>query len=318
MSIIGADLSQWNAASNFATAKTNGLKFVILRAGSGLTYVDAKFESSYKNAKAAGVPVGAYWYLYAMNIAQAEKEADLFIARLKGKTFEYPVWLDFEDPTQNKLSRTVKTQMALAFMNKVEKAGYFVGLYSMGSWLRNSFDRNLKYGGKCIADYDEWTAHWTHNPSKKGSTVPSWAGIWQYTDVGSFTGLGKAGGSGLDLNVSYKDYPSIMKTSGLNGFAKTKPPVTETIPPITELPDVISKGRKYVTYNNSVDKVQAERLHSQLGLIPVDLNNQNDLSESDYVVHVGGGTNKYPDIILKGGDRLGTDEKVTRFIESNK
>ena len=121
--MIGVDLSQWNSTSDFKKAKANGLKFVILRAGSGVTYIDSKFESAYRNANAAGVPVGAYWYLYAMNVAQAEKEADLFLARLKGKTFEYPVWLDFEDKTQNILSKTVKTQMALAFMNKVEKAG---------------------------------------------------------------------------------------------------------------------------------------------------------------------------------------------------
>ena len=190
--------------------------------------------------------------------------------------------------------------MALAFMTKVEKAGYYVGLYSMGSWLRNSFDRNLKYNGKCIADYDEWTAHWTHNPNKKGSTVPSWAGIWQYTDVGSFTGLGKAGGSGLDLNVSYKDYPGIMKSVGLNGFAKDKP----VAPAVEEKSvQVIPNTDKYVTYNNTVDKSSAERLHAQLGLIPVDLNNTNNLTESDYIVHVGGGVNKYPDIILANWDR---------------
>ena len=315
MSIIGVDLSQWNSASNFATAKANGLKFAILRAGSGVTYIDSKFESGYKNAKAAGVPVGAYWYLYAMNMAQVEREADLFLARLKGKIFEYPVWLDFEDKTQNVLSKTVKTQMAIAFMIKLEQAGLYTGLYTMGSWFERDFDFNLSYKGKTLKDFDKWVAHWTYSTSKKSKYVDSVTGIWQYTDVGNFTGLGKAGSNGLDLNVSYKDYPGIIKRIGLNGFAKDKP----VTPPAEEKPvQVIPNTNKYVTYNNTADMSSALRLHTLLGLKMIDLNAPNDLKESDYVVHVGGGINKYPDIVLKGGNRMDTDTKVTRFIESNK
>ena len=308
---IGVDLSAWNSGSDFVKAKKEGLSFVILKAGSGFTYTDPKFEATYKAVKSAGIPVGAYWYLYAMNVVQAEREADLFLQRLKGKTFEYPVWLDFEDSTQAKLSSTLKAQMALAFMTKIEKAGYYTGLYSMGSWLRNTFDKNVKVGGRTIASFDEWTAHWTYDKNKKGSTVPAAAGIWQYSDKGSFTGIGKAG-TGLDLNVAYKDYPSIMNKNGLNGFSKQ--PAPEVKPPT----NIIPVGRKYVTYNNSVDKVQAERLHSHLGFIPVDLNSPNDLQESDYIVHVGDGGSKCADLVIKGGNRLDTDGKVTNYINSNK
>ena len=316
--MIGVDLSQWNSTSDFKKAKANGLKFAILRAGSGVTYIDSKFESSYKNAKAAGLPVGAYWYLYAMNIAQAEREADLFIARCKGKTFEYPVWLDFEDKTQNVLSKTVKTQMAIAFMVKLEQAGYFTGLYTMGSWFARDFNFDYRYKNKTLRDFDKWVAHWTYSTSNKSKYVDSVTGIWQYSDQGKFPGVGNAGGNALDFNVAFKDYPAIMKKVGLNGFAKTKP-VDPVTPPVEEKPvQVIPNTDKYVTYNNTADMSSALRLHTLLGLKMVDLNSPNDLKESDFVVHVGGGISKYPDIVLKGGDRMDTDTKVTRFIESNK
>ncbi len=61
---------------------------------------------------------------------------------------------------------------------------------------------------------------------------------------------------------------------------------------------MIPDGRKYVIYNNSVDKVQAEKHHEHLGFIPVDINSPNNLKENYCIVHVGGGANKYPDLLI--------------------
>lgn len=78
------------------------------------------------------------------------------------------------------------------------------------------------------------------------------------------------------------------------------------------------KGRVFVTYNNSVDKVQAERMQVQLGYYPVDLNSPNDLVDVDYIIHIGGGTSHSADITLAGKDRVETEEKVTEFIKKQK
>lgn len=86
---IGVDLSQWNSKSNIAQAKKAGLGFVIARAGSGVTTLDSKFNDVYNQCKAAGMNVGAYWYLYALNVQQAINEANIFISRLKGKSFVF-------------------------------------------------------------------------------------------------------------------------------------------------------------------------------------------------------------------------------------
>ena len=63
----GIDVSVHNGNIDFQKVKAAGYDFVILRAGYGreITQKDSTFEKNYKNAKAAGLQVGAYWYSYA-------------------------------------------------------------------------------------------------------------------------------------------------------------------------------------------------------------------------------------------------------------
>nr|WP_243662169.1 GH25 family lysozyme [Miniphocaeibacter halophilus] len=45
--------------------------------------LDSKFNDVYSQCKAIGMPVRAYWYLYALNVQQARNEANIFVSRLK-------------------------------------------------------------------------------------------------------------------------------------------------------------------------------------------------------------------------------------------
>ncbi len=128
----GADLSKFNRNVNMKLAKQNGMDFVILKAGSGYSGEDPKFQQNYRNAKAAGLNVGAYWYSYAVNVEEAKEEAVRYLKILGKKQFEYPVYLDFEDPSQRRIPTKTKTDMAIAFMSILEKNGYYTGLYSSG------------------------------------------------------------------------------------------------------------------------------------------------------------------------------------------
>ncbi|MDU5970878.1 MAG: cell wall-binding repeat-containing protein, partial [Finegoldia magna] len=150
----GADLSKFNRYVDMRLAKKNGMDFVILKAGSGYSGEDPKFQQNYNNAKAAGLNVGAYWYSYAVNVEEAKEEAVRYLKILGKKQFEYPVYLDFEDPSQRKIPKETKTDMAIAFMSILEKNGFYTGLYSSGSWINNQFERER------LKDYDIWIAHW--------------------------------------------------------------------------------------------------------------------------------------------------------------
>ena len=135
----GIDVSTWQGKIDWTQVKGAGIHYAILRSSFGSpdpSQVDNQFENNYKGAKAAGIPVGAYHYGYAVSEAEARQEAKFFLDTIKGKQFEYPVYYDVEDNgTMGTLFRQALTNVIKAFCSEVEKAGYYVGVYVSLSWL---------------------------------------------------------------------------------------------------------------------------------------------------------------------------------------
>lgn len=187
-------------------------EFVIIKAGQR-NFTDPLFESHYKGAKAEGIPCGAYWYLDALTVDDAKKEADAFIQRLSGKQFEYPVFLDLENEAQFRLGKEKVSVLIRAFLERVEQAGYWVGLYGNLSSLTYYTDDDIK------KRYSIWLAQWDVTKPTYGGAY----GIWQHA-------VGKAAGiaGDCDLDYCYIDYPAKIKAKGLNGYGKPpKPPEPE-------------------------------------------------------------------------------------------
>lgn len=204
----GIDVSKWQGAIDWKKVKASGIEFAMLRAcvtSKGTTSVDKFFETNYKNAKAVGMPIGAYLYSQATSVADAEKEADFLIKTLKGKQLEFPIAFDIEDEKQKILTRERATEITTAFCNRVEKAGYYVCIYSMKSWLTDKLLMNK------LTRFDVWVAQWNKECTYKGNY-----GMWQYSDSGKVNGID----GNVDLDYAYKDYASIIKKAGLNGFSK--------------------------------------------------------------------------------------------------
>ena len=103
----GIDVSVHNGNIDWRKVKNAGIQFAVLRAGYGreLSQKDTRFEENYRNAKAAGIPVGAYWYSYAMTEDEARLEADVFLSVISGKQFEMPVYFDLEEKKQFDLGK---------------------------------------------------------------------------------------------------------------------------------------------------------------------------------------------------------------------
>lgn len=204
----GIDVSVWQGYNiDFNKVKSAGYDFVILRAGYGryASQKDPTFETNYAKAKAACLNVGTYWYSYATNSSQAKEEANLFLDVVKGKKFEYPLWLDIEDPSQSALNNKTINAICKSFCGVLESAGYYTGIYSFASFLERIDASNRE-------SYDIWVANFNvEKPSYSGSY-----GMWQYSEKGIVNGVP----GNVDMDNSYKDYPKIMKANGLNGFAK--------------------------------------------------------------------------------------------------
>lgn len=207
----GIDVSYHNGDVDFEAIADSGIDFVIIRAGySGVE--DVRFDEYYKAAKAAGLKVGAYFYTYAKSRDKILEDADLFAEILEGKQFEYPVYLDMEDDSLCYLGKDVLTQMCIDFIEKMQSKGYYCGLYINENWLVNYLHKDVLF-----ALFDIWYARFNYS-----SEDPDWShdiygankGIWQYTDRGTIGDHECA----FDLNKSYKDYSTVIKQFGYNGY----------------------------------------------------------------------------------------------------
>ena len=209
-------------------------EFVIVRAGYGryTTQKDTMFESHYAGAKKRGIPVGAYWYSYAKTPEEARLEADACIAVLAGKQFEYPIYYDVEEKDQLALGKEKLSAIIRAFLERVEAAGYFVGLYGSYSSLTNLTDASIR------SRYAVWLAHWDVDKSPYSGAY----GMWQYK-VGTAAGVT----GDCDLDYSYVDYPSRIKAKGLNGFGKTADePQKDPEPAVDSITvEMTVNGKKY-------------------------------------------------------------------------
>ena len=213
----GIDVSRWQGSINWKSVKDSGIEFAIIKLGGADQgfYKDSCFEQNYKNAKAAGVPVGAYFYSAAKSGDEARKEAAWFINNLKDKQFEYPVYMDVEESSVLALGKDKVSDIIVSFLNEMEKAGYFAGLYMSASPLTTHTTQFIK------DRYAIWVANYgVSKPSYKGKY-----GMWQKSSAGKVNGIS----GNVDLNECYIDYPHEIKQGGKNGFSKTEPTPTQPI-----------------------------------------------------------------------------------------
>lgn len=202
------DVSKHNGTIDWAKVKTSGVDGVIIRAGYGryISQKDKTFDSNYAGAIAAGLHVGTYWYSYAETPAEAKLEAEVFLEAIKGKKFDMPVYYDIEEPKHVKLGKTMCTAMAESFCATMEKAGNFCGIYSFDSFFSTNLNANIP------SKYSAWVAR---VGGKKPQDCTNY-GMWQYSWTANISGIS----GNVDISECYKDFPTIIKNAGLNGYSK--------------------------------------------------------------------------------------------------
>ena len=200
--MTGIDISYCQTKIDWNKLQTD---FVIIKAGQR-DFTDPLYEQHYKAATEKGIPCGAYWYGEAKSITDAQKEADCCIERLKGKRFAFPIYYDVEGYMLN-LSDDLLSSIIVAFMEKVEKAGYWVGLYMSGCPMKDKVRSNI------LSRYALWIAD--TRGIDPHEYIGADFGLWQY-EVGQIDGIT----GDVDLNRCYTDYPARIKSKGLNGYGK--------------------------------------------------------------------------------------------------
>ena len=173
---------------------------------------DDCFEKHYAGFKAVGLPVGAYYYSAADTIAKAQEEAEYCKKLLAGKQFELPIYYDVEcRERMDKVSKEQLTAQVIAWCDKMEQAGYFVGVYSYTSFITE------KLNIAALAQrYTIWLADYRQNYDR---TIPR--DMHQYTSTAQIAGI--AGGVDMS-NLFRTNLMETIQEAGLNGFAKKPTP----------------------------------------------------------------------------------------------
>ena len=203
----GIDVSTWQGKNiNWKQVKSDGVKFAIIRAGyigKGGTVRDDTFDINYKNAKAAKVPLGVYWYSYATSQKGGEKEALACMSVIKGKKFEWPIYIDIEEKSQFAAGKKAVSSVVRGWCETLKKHKYYCGIYSSASAYSTHFEDDVK------KNYAIWVAHWG---VKKPSFNGKW-GVWQ-------TGVGRVKGynNDVDADIGQIDYEPIIKKGHYNGY----------------------------------------------------------------------------------------------------
>lgn len=204
--IKGIDVSEWQGSVNWNSVKSAGVKFAMIRAGYGryTNQKDLMFDTNMKGTAGAGLSRGIYWYSYATTADDALREAEACYQIIKNYKFEYPIYYDIEESSQQGLSTATVSAIADTFCSYLQSKGYYVGIYSYASFINTKFYDNI------LKKYDVWVAHFDVN----SPAVSASYGMWQYTDHGSVNGIS----GNVDFDYAYKDYPYIIAKNHKNGY----------------------------------------------------------------------------------------------------
>lgn len=204
------DVSRYQGAIDWAQVAAAGYKGAMLKTVStnrkfskradGL-YIDPTFETNYKNAKAAGLDVGVYYYTYATSEAMADAELSLLRQAVFGKELTLPVAVDVEDNKLGKLDKQSLTDLTAYALHEVEQMGFYAQLYTYTGY---KYELDM---ARLSSRWDVWLADYTG----KTPNVTFNYNAHQHTSKGSVPGIS----GNVDLNVTTLNYPKIIRKKGL-------------------------------------------------------------------------------------------------------
>lgn len=193
--MIGIDVSTHQETIDWEAVADSGVEFAVIRAGfrgstAGELYEDDCFAYNLREAKAAGLKVGVYFFSQAMNQEEAIEEGKYVCRLLDGAELDLPVFYDWEylDGRVHRPWITPMTACAVAFCETVKEEGYEPGVYFNQDYGENYLDlRDLEGYTLWLAEYGD---------------IPEFSYLYhcvQYTDNGTVAGVDGP----VDLNLMF-------------------------------------------------------------------------------------------------------------------
>ena len=196
LKVKGIDVSRAQEQFDFTAAVSAGVKFVIIRAGIGRDE-DTYFRRNIEQCRKLGIDFGCYWYVTATDAAELDRQINACVKTIGNEKPSYPVFCDMEEQRQiDNLTSKERTDMALEFCDRLNKAGLPSGVYANPAWLESYYQKE-----RIVGKRDIWLAHWTESPDY-ASRYDYGQKMWQW-------GIDSIAGKDVDGDICFVDYPAI-------------------------------------------------------------------------------------------------------------
>jgi lysozyme len=195
--IHGIDVSKYQGPIDWQAVASSDVQFAWIKATEGADHMDARFFENWAGAKAAGVPRGAYHFVYWCRPWQ--EEMAWFKRNVPPEPGALPPVLDVEATPESKTcKRTLYPEEVIPQMREMlQEMERFYGkkpiIYSTVD-----FYEGILAGG-ALNDYPIWVRSTKHHPTVRYGDR-KWH-FWQYQSDGSVPGIGTA----VDRNVFHGD-----------------------------------------------------------------------------------------------------------------
>ena len=196
-SIIGVDVSSYQADINMNTLKEQNIKFIYIKATEGSKLQDERFAENWENAKNAELLSGAYHFFSydSEGKTQAENYIKTVGTNIKGRLLPTVDVEYYGDKEQNPPAKEDVVRELKIFLEMIEKE------YGVKPLIYTRVDIYDKYLKEEFDQYKKWISSlytpisWIYKDD--------WY-IWQYLNKGELEGY-TGGEKYIDLNIINKD-----------------------------------------------------------------------------------------------------------------
>lgn len=184
--VHGIDVSRWQNDIDWNAVKAAGTRFVFIKATEGGDHIDPRFLTNWSGAKAAGIPVGAYHFVYWCR--PAHEQAQWFVQHIPRDPDALPPVLDLEwnghsRTCPQKVPREVALEKARLMLRELEAhTGKIPIIYT-----DITFHKEVLEGEREFDRYPFWLRSVAAVPEER-YVGRRWA-FWQYTTTGRIPGI---------------------------------------------------------------------------------------------------------------------------------
>jgi lysozyme len=186
--VHGIDISRWQGDIDWRSVKAAGTRFVFIKSTEGGDHIDPRFLQNWNGARAAGIPAGAYHFVYWCR--PAHEQAQWFVQHIPqtNDALALPPILDVEwnghsRTCPRKVSRETAIEKMLLMLRELEQhTGRRPIIYT-----DIPFHKDVIEGTNAFEGYPFWIRSTAAKPEERYANR-RWE-FWQFTTTGRVPGI---------------------------------------------------------------------------------------------------------------------------------